>query len=154
MSESDLLAWNEANDYEDQGAEDYGDGVACALVHEHDAAACAAPTVDELGLDAARAELRDLVARIDGSFESAAEGGMSLHTALENTRDRLVRLLAVLGVDELAEPVLEEEDGCAACGAHWSWTPWASSADKSGRRHQHASECSAASAVAGEDWNS
>jgi hypothetical protein len=120
MSETDLLAWNEANDYEDEGqGEDYSDVPAETVC----------------------ATLRDIVARIDGSFEEAAEGRCDVQYALEQARDRLADLVVSAFGHDVLEPILGSEDGCGACGAHWLWTPWASEADKSGRRHQHAAAC-------------
>jgi hypothetical protein len=131
---------------EDQADEDNEDGpaLACASMHEHDPKTCAAPSLAELTAETARFELLDIVARIDGSFEAAAEGEMDPHTALERTRDRLLLLLSDLGVDRRPAPILGSEDGCAGCGAHWSWTPWATEGDKAERRIQHAGACESA----------
>ena len=137
MSESDLLAWNEANDYEDQGAEVYPAGTACALIHEHDPKTCAGASVAELLLDSVRAQLRDVVARIDGTFEDEES---SSHWALEKVSERLELLLELVGGVK-GPAILGSEDGCAACGAHWSWSSWASEADKATRRAQHAADC-------------
>jgi hypothetical protein len=89
-------------------------------------------------LDAVRADLEDIVARIEGTFEDEEA---SSHYALEQTRDRLVALLRVAGSCGMPEPILPTEDGCGACGSHWGWSAWASDADKAQRRRQHAQGC-------------
>lgn len=141
MSESDLLAWNEANDYEnedqDQDHEDYPAGTACALIHEHDPATCAGASVAELLLDSVRAQLVDVVARIDGTFEDEES---SSHWALEKVSERLELLLELVGGVK-APPILGSEDGCISCGAHWSWSSWATEADRATRRAQHGADC-------------
>lgn len=143
MSESDLLAWNEANDYENENEpeQDYDGPVACTLVHTHDAR-CEAASAAEMTAEMVHAQLRDIVARIDGSFDDAGEGRCDVSQALMRTWERLTGLLsAAYGDDQPPAPIHGTEDGCEACGARWRWSPWASEADRSGRRHQHASEC-------------
>jgi len=124
MSEEDLLAWNEANDYEHEDAP--------ADVDQDD------ERLDEAAALRAyvTAELADIHSRIEGTFEDAAEDSDSAHAGLEQARDRIARMLSVLGI-ELPEPTAGSEAGCPRCGEHWWNSAWTSQNEVKARDSAH-----------------
>lgn len=68
--------------------------IACSLVHEHDPATCAAPSVAELTLDTVGVHLAELYARIETVFEVDTDR----HFALEQVQATISDLLKLLGV--------------------------------------------------------
>jgi hypothetical protein len=67
--------------------------IACSLVHEHDPATCAAPSVAELTLDTVGVRLAELHARIETVFEVDTDR----HFALEQAQETIGDLLRLLG---------------------------------------------------------
>ena len=124
MRESDLLGWNEANDYEDEGQADEfaelpaavtdpGFPVACSLMHEHDPVDCApeAYPTSEVGI-----RLFDLADRAAGL--SDADGREVLRGLLFELSGVAERDWSPALVASLADRFLAGEPGLPGAVTH------------------------------------
>lgn len=136
---ADTLADLEA-EFPGEFLDEAGPAIACSSMHEHDEAACAAPTVAELRLETVGAQLADLYARISGVFDDEADTA----SALSRVGDRIGQMLGELGVPVPAAASMPSVT-CPVCGARLSFGRWGehSAAWIDGQVRAHVADCQA-----------